>query len=777
MLGYLRSALGKRSLAFQITLLVAVTAFPLLFLSFLTYDRLVSNERENFRKSVLLRAKTIAALAENEVDTHTAILATLATTRNLQEENLVAFSEQARQALELVPGAWIAVSAPSGELLLTTLTPGDTPLPHHVAPAVIKRAFGTRRPQVGDLVFGPVSQQWTAFVEVPVFKNNEPLYSLSISLLPARFRPLIDANAAPGEVLGLVDRNRKFVGRTPDHETRVGTLASEGWRAAMTQRPEGWVETKTLEGVFSFMGYAPTSHGWTVGIAVSDEAIKRPLNAIFWSSALIAGGLTALSLVFAALLARNLSRGAATLARAAQDLGEGKIVAPQLAPFAEAAVIGSSLAYASTELARSAERINKHQNELEAQVEERTADLRAESARRAESDRLLRQVQKMDSIGQLTGGIAHDFNNMLTVVIGSLDMLQRRASLIENTESLNRLIDAARQGARNAAKLTHRLLAFSRQQALEPVVVNLNALVASLSDLLARTMGETVRVETVSGAGLWPVFADANQIENALVNLSINARDAMPSGGRLTIETGNAYLDEAYASQFGDVSAGQYAMISVSDTGNGIPKDQLEKIFEPFFTTKEPGKGTGLGLAMVHGFVKQSGGHIRIYSEVNSGTSVKIYLPRYIESAVAPAAARAELQIAVELPRAIAGETILMVEDDAGVRSYAIDALEDLGYRVLVASNGPEALDILSKADRIDLLFSDVVLPDGMNGREVATAAVAERPDLLVLFTTGYTRNAIVHHGRLDAGVNLLQKPYTQRDLASKIRFLLDSKT
>jgi signal transduction histidine kinase len=241
----------------------------------------------------------------------------------------------------------------------------------------------------------------------------------------------------------------------------------------------------------------------------------------------------------------------------------------------------------------------------------------------------------MESIGQLTGGIAHDFNNMLTIIMGNLDTLQRRLKSIDNSAILNRPIEAALQGARNAAKLTHRLLAFSRQQALEPVSLGLNTVVASLADMLARTVGEIVKVEVVAGAGLWPVFADLNQVENSLINLAINSRDAMIDGGKLTIETANAFLDEAYVAQFGDLKAGQYVMLSVSDTGTGIPRETLDRVFEPFFTTKDHGKGTGLGLAMVYGFVKQSQGHIRIYSELQQGTTVKIYFPRHIEAALA----------------------------------------------------------------------------------------------------------------------------------------------
>jgi CheY-like chemotaxis protein len=296
--------------------------------------------------------------------------------------------------------------------------------------------------------------------------------------------------------------------------------------------------------------------------------------------------------------------------------------------------------------------------------------------------------------------------------------------------------------------------------------------------MMSRTVGEQVKIETVLGAGLWTIFADSNQLENSLANLIVNARDAMPNGGKLTIETTNTYLDDSYVERFGDVKPGPYAMLSVTDAGTGIEKEKLERIFEPFFTTKGIGKGTGLGLAMVYGFVKQSGGHIRVYSEVGQGTTVKIYLPRYSDNANMASVPRPSPEAPIaESPRARKGEIILLVEDDVGVSEYAVSVLEDLGYRVLTAQDGTEGLEIYNKAKRIDLLFTDVVLGGELNGRQLADVVKKLKPSLPVLFTTGYTRNAIIHHGKLDADVNLLSKPYTQRDLALKVRAVIDEHT
>ena len=410
---------------------------------------------------------------------------------------------------------------------------------------------------------------------------------------------------------------------------------------------------------------------------------------------------------------------------------------------------------------------------------ERTRELEEESKLRREAEATLMQAQKMEAVGQLSGGIAHDFNNLLTIIIGNLDAMKRQLAMLAGLEpardiagKLSKSLDAALRGAQSSAQLTHRLLAFSRRQALEPQRLDLNRLVSGMLEMFRRTLGSDISIETVLGAGLWPTFADGHQLENVLLNLALNAKAAMPDGGCLTIETANTYLDDAYVRRFGDIKAGQYAVLCVTDTGTGIAKDILEKVFEPFFTTKPPGEGSGLGLAMVHGFVKQSGGHVRIYSEEGRGTTVKIYLPRLIgEEVGAVPAGKAEGKQAI--PRAKPGEMILLVEDSEGVREYARDILLELGYGVIDAANVQEALRAVAKKPHISLLFTDVVLGES-NGRVLADKVRQIYPNLPVLFTTGYTRNAIVHQGRLDPDVQLLNKPFTQQDLARKLRELLD---
>ena len=411
----------------------------------------------------------------------------------------------------------------------------------------------------------------------------------------------------------------------------------------------------------------------------------------------------------------------------------------------------------------------------------RTQELEAESLRRQDAEDSLRQVQKMEAVGQLSGGIAHDFNNLLTIIMGNLDTLKRRiadAKKDKNSKTivakLEKPVDAAMYGALSAAQLTQRLLAFSRRQALDPVRVDMNRLVTDMTDLLKRSLGEQISVETVLGAGLWPAFIDPNQLENALLNLALNARAAMPEGGCLTIETANTYLDDRYSRRFGDVEPGQYVVLCVTDTGTGIPANVIDHVFEPFFSTKSAGEGSGLGLSMVHGFVKQSGGHVRIYSEEGHGTTVKLYLPRMVTAEDRTAAPVGKAEGVSPPPRAEPQETILLVEDNDGVREYAATVLHGLGYAVLEASDTTSAIELLGNKPPIDLLFTDVVLPGGLNGRTLANEVRRTYPGIPVLFTTGYTRNAIVHQGRLDADVDLLNKPYTEQDLARKIRELLD---
>jgi signal transduction histidine kinase len=405
-------------------------------------------------------------------------------------------------------------------------------------------------------------------------------------------------------------------------------------------------------------------------------------------------------------------------------------------------------------------------NSSNAQLATANRTLLEQISQREQVESQLRQAQKMEAIGQLTGGIAHDFNNMLGVVVGALDLMRRRLRVDEF--GLGGLIDAAMNATERSAALTQRLLAFARRQPLAPEPLDANRMISEMSGLLRSTLGEQIEIETVLAAGLWNTKADPHQLESALINVSINARDAMADGGKLTIETGNVYLDEAYCRENAEVAPGQFVLIAISDKGVGMRPDVSARAFDPFFTTKPPGKGTGLGLSQVYGFVKQSRGHIKIYSELGTGTTVKIYLPR-LHGQVEEIK-----RVMPQFTTGTAGEAVLVVEDDPLMRRLSSDSLRELGYTVFESESAAGALAVLGDTPGITLLFTDVVMPE-MNGKKLAEEALKRNPDLKVLFTTGYTPNAVVHGGVLDADVNLITKPFTLQQLANKVRAVLDT--
>ena len=400
----------------------------------------------------------------------------------------------------------------------------------------------------------------------------------------------------------------------------------------------------------------------------------------------------------------------------------------------------------------------RHRRKAEAMVK-RFQEIEANEAQ-------VRQAQKMEAVGQLTGGVAHDFNNILTVITGTIEIL---GEAVKDRPHLVQITDMISAAAARGADLTRHLLAFARRQPLQPRNTDVNALVIDAARLLRPTLGEQIEIESMLAHDSAPALIDPSQLSTAILNLALNARDAMPDGGKLTLETRNVVLDENYPSMTSELKPGNYVMIAVSDTGEGIPGSLLDKVFEPFFTTKEVGKGSGLGLSMVYGFVKQSNGHIKIYSEESHGTTVKLYLP-------AAAGVADALAAEAGIPGGEHGdESILIVEDDALVREYVVTQISRFGYHTMAAGNAAEALAIIDGPERFDLLFTDVIMPGGLNGRQLATEALKRRPELKVLYTSGYTENAIVHHGRLDAGVLLLPKPYLSSDLARMIRTALAS--
>jgi signal transduction histidine kinase/ActR/RegA family two-component response regulator len=409
---------------------------------------------------------------------------------------------------------------------------------------------------------------------------------------------------------------------------------------------------------------------------------------------------------------------------------------------------------------RESRRVNK-------QLTERNLDLLREMNERGRAEAMLRQAQKMEALGQMTGGVAHDFNNMLAIIVGNLDLALRRFP--DGHAHLASMVENALLGAQRAASLTKRLLAFSRLQPLDPRPIDVNKCVADMSEMLRRSLGESIAVETVLAGGLWPAHVDPPQLESAILNLAVNARDAMSNGGRLTIETANTALDRRYADENPEVEPGQYVLVAVTDTGSGMPPEILEKAFDPFFTTKGHGDGTGLGLSQVHGFLKQSRGHIKIYSELGEGTCVKLYLPRATGAAAVEQPARQALDASQNHQF-----TLLIVEDDPGVRSFVVSAVRELGFGVLEADTSAVAMERLRAHPEITLLLTDVVMPGG-TGRQLVDDSKEIRPDLKVIYMTGYTRNAIVHNGALDPGVRLLPKPFTVDELQRELSAVLSA--
>ncbi|MGE0746959.1 MAG: response regulator, partial [Rhodospirillales bacterium] len=512
---------------------------------------------------------------------------------------------------------------------------------------------------------------------------------------------------------------------------------------------------------------------WLVAASIKEAVLETPLRRALYLLYGF-GALVLLAMSGVALwLWRFVERPLEGLAVASGRVGAMEAPPPIRTSLREFAAVRDALAAA-------AERVRANSEQLETRVAARTQELaaanealRAQMAAREKAEEQLRQAQKMEAVGQLTGGIAHDFNNLLTVVLGSFERIRRDLGRGRTPAEIENSIDNGIQASQRAAALTRSLLAFSRRQPLEPHPVDINRLVSRLSDLLRRTIGEQITIESVNAGGLWRTYVDPNQLESAILNLSVNARDAMPGGGKLTVETANAYLDEHSLAGESDAAPGQYVMVCITDTGTGMSPEVRAKAFEPFFTTKGVGQGTGLGLSQVYGFVKQSGGHIQIYSEPGEGTAVKIYLPRLADEAAAVEPVP-HVPPAAEAAR---GERILVVEDEDGVRERTVEILTELGYGVIEAATGPAALALLDGGAVADLLFTDVGLPGGMNGRQLANEAQARRPGLKVLFTTGYARNAIVHDGRLDPGVSLVTKPFTAAELARAVRGVLDAQS
>ncbi len=765
----------RLSIRGYLILLVVCVMVPVLLFAGVLFARYYISEQARIELDLQDDARQLALTIDRDLAGLQSTLETLATSQRLIEGDYAGFHQQALRVRELL-GVNVLVRDLNGQQLANTRVAYGTPLPRDNVPGddeVVK----TRHSVIPGIILGTVAQRPLFTITSPVVVDGRVLYFLNLSLLPERMADLLRQSLEPGRRAGIVDRSGKVVARTEDPARVTGMPGAEDFVHA-TQVGDGiWRGTNVVgERVRSAFTHSKLS-GWTVYVSLPEQAILSSMQQTVLALVVLGLVLIGIAMLLAYWMGGRLAGSMGTLATQAAALGRGEPVEPRRLAVGEIDDVGRELVDAAAKLhERGAERdraeaeLRRFSETLERMVAERTQALVAEMRRRAETEGQLHQVQKMDAIGHLTGGIAHDFNNMLGIILGNLDLARRR--LAKGEPGIDKFLNNSLEGARRAATLTQRLLAFARQAPLAPQSVDANKLVAGMSDLLRRSLGEIVQIETVLAGGLWRTHADPNQLESAIVNLAVNARDAMPEGGRLTIETANASLDEQYAAQHAGVTAGQYVMVAVTDTGTGMAREVQEKAFDPFFTTKASGIGTGLGLSQVYGFVKQSGGHVKIYSEHGQGTTIKIYLPRYF----GPDLLAGETIERAAPPAGDGVTTVLVVEDEAGVRRYSSDALRELGYRVLEAENAGIALKLIDANSDIKLLFTDVVMPE-MNGRRLSEAALARRPELKVLFTTGYTRNAIVHNGMLDPDVNLLSKPFTLDQLARKIADVLRGQT
>ena len=750
-----------------LVLLTLAVVVPILIFAAILYFGYYNSELSRIETDLQYDARQLALTVDRDVAglQHTA--QTLATATRIRDRDYAGFYEQA-QRVRSFGGVNILLRELNGQQVVNTRVEYGTPLPLEPL-ASDQQALSTRRPVISGVIVGAVARQHVFTITVPIINNDQVTHFLNLSVPVSRLVNLVQENLVTGRRAGIVDNAGLIMARSERSQDLIGAPAARDFVEQARKETGVWTGTNTRGEIVRTASAVAQTSGWIIYVSLPESTIRDSLRETFWAVTALGVALTIAALLLAYVVGGRLAGSMHLLSAEAAQLGRGERVAARTLAVTEINEIGNAISAASVDLAqREHERdkaigdLRRLSGSLEKMVSDRTHELVDEMARRERAEETLRQAQKMDAIGKLTGGIAHDFNNMLAIVLGNLDLAQRRLS--KGVTNVEKYLAGAQEGGRRAAALTQRLLAFSRQQPLAPEAVDANKLVSGMSEMLRRTLGEAIRVETVLAGGLWRIHADPNELENALLNLAVNARDAMPEGGKLTIETGNAHLDDRYVAEHPEVSAGQYVMLAVTDTGVGMTGEVSAKAFDPFFTTKSSGVGTGLGLSQVYGFVKQSGGHVRIYTEVGEGTTIKVYLPRYF-GAVQPTRPAVERDI---LPVNDGSVSILVVEDEEGVRRYSTDALRDLGYRVLEADGAQRALEIIDAEPDISLLFTDIVMPD-INGRRLAEAALERRPALKVLFTTGYTRNAIVHNGMLDPGVVLLSKPFTLEELARKV--------
>jgi signal transduction histidine kinase/ActR/RegA family two-component response regulator len=752
--------LRRHSLGIQarLTMLALVTALPLVAVASFAILRTVDDQRTQMQSDVRQMVESFLADVDREISAIWAELQVLAASPSLQSGDFRAFDEQMRAALK-IRGTSIVLHDTKGQQLLSTNRPFGESLPHATNTEMHDRVVATGKPQISDLIMGAVLRRPILVMGVPVFRDGEVVYVLAMGVGPELLSALMhDQKLSPDWTAAILDRKGVIVARNHDLERFLGQPVAPMLRQKLVESIESWIPNVTSDGIPVYSTFRrSTMTGWTVAIGLPREFVDAPLRRALWIA--FGGGVAVLGLTLALAwwVGWGIRRPVEALTTAATVVGSGKPLGPLIGGVRELDQVGEALGNAAAALARNRE-------QLESMVADRTQELatanerlRAEIVAREQAQAELLQAQKMEAMGQLTGGVAHDFNNLLTAVSGSLALLEPR---ISDERSL-RLLGAAQRGASRGAKLTESLLAFARKQRLDPVPADLNSIVVDLGEMLRRSIGASVEIRHVLVSDLWPVLVDVSQIETALLNVALNARDAMPGGGVLLIETANIHAGDIELPA--EVVGQDCVLVSLRDTGTGMSPEVIERAFEPFFTTKEIGKGTGLGLSMVFGVVRQSGGAVRIRSHLREGTTVQIYLPRTIE-AMAPG------QRPAVKPQAAERAHILVVDDDPDVRWITSEDLREIGYIVTEADSGRAALTILERGDPCDLMIVDLLMT-GLTGVDTVRLARRTRPDLKVLFCSGY---ADMSRFEEDIGSEtLLKKPFRPDTLAEAVHSAL----
>jgi signal transduction histidine kinase/ActR/RegA family two-component response regulator len=749
-------------------LLVVASVMPLLAFSlgsqYLQYRQAVASTGQQ----TLALARSMTQVVEQELQSRMVALQVLALSPALRGDDIAAFREQAQAVIaQQFPGSNLIVLREDGQQLMNTLLPPEAALPVRPNLESLRQVFATAAPAVSDLYMGAIGPRLVVAIDVPVKRDDGSVaYVLSTNPLLEDFAAIIRRQQLrEGWVVSVFDRHGINVARIPNSERFAGLPASADMLGHLLAEREARFENVSREGIELLSAFSHSARfGWGVAVGVPRAELTAP--AVTAATRTLAAGaiLLTFGLVMALLVARQITRPIAALRQLAGAAGG---TAPAgTAPAGTAPAGGAPAGGASTGL-RETDEVARALIAAEADRQASDRDKVHARAALGESEEMLRQSQKMEAVGQLTGGLAHDFNNLLLVIIGNLDdLIDSKKNAPAEQELARQALEAAQRGA----DLIRSLLAFARRQPLQPRRIAINDLMGGIAKLLARTLGERVAVTLELAPDVWPVVADPAQLEAALANLATNARDAMPRGGRLTIATANRHLDEDYGSQHAEVAPGDYAMIEVSDTGSGMPPELLAQIFDPFFTTKSQGEGTGLGLSMVFGFMKQSGGHINVYSEPGAGTTFRLYLPRD------RSAGQADRESDTASPSG-GGETVLVVEDNPTLRAMVVMQLTRLGYRVRQSESAAAAMAVLEQdPQRIDLLFADVVMPGKLDGYDLARIVRQRWPATRILMTSGFPGTKLDHATTVAPDIPLLTKPYRRAALAQALRDALGNR-